>query len=234
MWFPGERDLQGLVAPLPQTLDIELPLAGSSSLPTSRMRCAPTWYRDALERRQGGTIETVAQRMGGPLGRLGGCGGAGCRAHRWRSSAPQLIAGADAGLRRRYVQLVTDQLKALRTPAERNGRPGCRDLLDNRLTRPARRCPCPCRCVKANGCWTPPSPRRRWLPRPPNAIETEVLARSMGASALGALATVARHPATAATPNASCEPVIALLDRVQSQPPARRELAERLLFHGAH
>ena len=46
--------------------------------------------------------------------------------------------------------------------------------------------------------------------------------------------TVARHPATAATPNASCEPVIALLDRVQSQPPARRELAERLFFHGAH
>jgi hypothetical protein len=28
----------------------------------------------------------------------------------------------------------------------------------------------------------------------------------------------------------ACEPVLALLDRVQAQPPARRELAERLLF----
>lgn len=236
MWFPKERDLQGLVAPLPQTLDIELPLAGSSGLADFQdaLRTHPVW--DALERRQGGTIETAAQRMW--AARSAGLADAEVQAAALSPLAqqmPQLIAGADAGLRRRYVQLVTDQLKALRTPAERNGRPGCRDLLDGRLAaRPT--LPMPLQVRESQ--WlldAAQSPPPRWLPRPPNAIETEVLARSMGASALGALAQLWRDtPATAATPNASCEPVIALLDRVQSQPPARRELAERLLFHGAH
>jgi len=61
----------------------------------------------------------------------------------------------------------------------------------------------------------------------------EVLDRSVGAAAMGMLSRLwSGAPEVAATAaGASCEPVIAMLDRLPSQPPARRELAERLLFH---
>jgi hypothetical protein len=72
----------------------------------------------------------------------------------------------------------------------------------------------------------------RWLPRSPTAIEAEVVARAVGPAALGALAQLWREaPAGPPVPKGVCEPVISLLERVQSQAPARRELAERLLFH---
>ena len=87
--------------------------AGGQLKPRRLPGCAahpPVW--DALERRQGGTIETAAQRMW--AARSAGLADAEVQAAALSPLAqqmPQLIAGADAGLRRRYVQLVTDQLR---------------------------------------------------------------------------------------------------------------------------
>ena len=106
------------------------------------LRTHPVW--DALERRQGGTIETAAQRVvGGPLGRLGGCGEVQAAAlSPLAQQMPQLIAGADAGLRRRYVQLVTDQLRHC-APAERNGRPRLPRPVGRPTRGPPDAAPCP-------------------------------------------------------------------------------------------
>ena len=145
---------------------------------------------------------------------------------------PALVNGSDPILRRRYVQLVADQVKALRTPAKPGTRPPCRDLLDGLLSA-RQQLPLALQVREAqwlldaaNG--APP----RWLPRPPSAIEVEVLSRTVGANALGMLARMwADAPdATNTAAGASCEPVIATLDRLPAQPPARRELAERLVF----
>ena len=69
------------------------------------------------------------------------------------------------------------------------------------------------------------------MPKPPSAIELEVLDRTVGSSALGMLSHLwADTPEAAGGVGASCEPVIAMLDRMPAQSPARRELAEKLLF----
>jgi len=57
-----------------------------------------------------------------------------------------------------------------------------------------------------------------------------VLDRTVGSSALGMLSKLWADAPEAAGTGASCEPVIAMLDRMQAQSPARRELAERMLF----
>jgi hypothetical protein len=235
MWFPQTRDLVGLVAPLPQTLEIELPAATGSGLPDFQdaLRTHPVW--DALERRENGTIQAVAQRMW--EARSSGAADEVVQAAALPPLAqqmPTLIASVDVAMRHRYVQLVNDQLKAVRTAPQRNARPACRDLLDGRL---AGRTQLPLPLQVRESQWVleaAQSKPPRWLPRPPNPIETEVLARTLGPGAQGALAGLWRDtPASTPTPNASCEPLIALLDRVQTQPPARRELAERLLFYTA-
>jgi hypothetical protein len=233
MWFVPREELHAhaLIAPSPRTLAIALPATdGSVADFDDALRMHPVW--EALERRTAGTIETVAKRMWSA--RAAGATDEEVQAAALAPLArqmPDLINGTDAVLRRRYVQLVSEQLKALRTPAEPGARPACRDLLDGQLSV---RQQLPLDAQARETQWllevansAPP----RWLPKPPSAIELEVLNRSVGGAALGMLGRLwADVPAGAGA--TSCESVIAMIDRLPAQPPARRQLAERLLFQG--
>ncbi|WP_457423676.1 hypothetical protein [Roseateles sp. P5_E7] len=233
MWFVPREDLQAhaLIAPSPRTLAIPLPPANASLADfDDALRMHPVW--EALERRTEGTIATVAQRM--LAARSAGAADEDVQAAALAPLArqmPALINGTDAVLRRRYVQIVGEQLKALRTPPQPGARPACRDLLDGRLVA-RQQLPLDAQVREAQ--WllevansAPP----RWLPKPPSAIEMEVLDRSVGNAALGMLGRLWAD-APAGSGAASCEPVIAMLERLPAQPPARRQLAERLLFQG--
>ncbi|MBI3350085.1 MAG: hypothetical protein HY020_23100 [Burkholderiales bacterium] len=234
MWFVPRDELlrHALIAPSPQTLAIPLPGAKATLADfDDALRIHPVW--EALERRTAGTIDAVAKRMW--AAHSAGATDEAVQAAALQPLAqqmPALLNGTDVALRRRYVQLVSEQLKALRTPPQPRARPACRDLLDGRLGA-RQQLPLALQVREtqwledaANG--APP----RWLPKPPSAIEIEVLDRSVGSHALGLLARLwADAPdAPATATGAPCEPVIATLDRLQAQPPARRELAERLLF----
>lgn len=234
MWFVPRAELQAhaLIAPSPQTLAVPLPPAGpGSSLADldDALRLHPVW--EALEQRHAGTIATVAQRMWAVRGQ--GASDADVQAAALPTLAalmPGLIGGSDAVLRRRYVQLVADQLRALRLPPEGSARPACRALLAGQL-RAREQLPQALQAREAQ--WVqdaalaaPP----RWLPRPPTALEIEVLDRTTGRAALGMLSRLWADAPEGAGAGSACEPVLALLDRLPAQSPARRELAERLLF----
>lgn len=235
MWYVPREELQAhsLIAPSPRTLAVPLPAAGAPLADyDDALRIHPVWA--ALEKRSAGLIGAVAQRMFDA--RAAGAGEEVVQASAWSPLAtqvPGLVNGTDGTLRRRYVQIVAEQLKTLRAPARPGTRPGCRDLLDGRLSA---RDQLPVELQAREAAWlldaatgAPP----RWLPKPPTPIEVEVLDRSVGSAAMGMLsrlwADAPELPAT--TVGASCEPVIAMLERLPGQTPARRELAERLLFH---
>ncbi len=235
MWFVPREELQAyaLIAPSPRTMAIPLPAANAPLADfDDALRIHPVW--EALNRRNAGTIDAVAKRMF--AARAAGVADEDVQATALAPLAgqmPGLVNGTDGVLRRRYVQIVSDQLKALRTPAKPGTRPACRDLLDGRLSA---RQQLPLDLQAREAAWlldaangTPP----RWTPKPPSAIEVEVLDRSVGSAAMGMLSRlwVDAPDAAATAVGAPCEPVIAMLDRLQAQPPARRELAERLLFH---
>ena len=235
MWFVPHDELRShsLIAPMPQTLAIALPPAGSGTLADfdDALRIHPVW--DALEQHTAGTIDAVAKRMW--AARTAGASDEDVQAASLPQLArqvPALIGGTDAVQRRRYVQLVSEQLKALKNPAKPGARPPCRDLLDGRL---GVRQQLPLGLQIRESQWlldTATGQPPRWLPKPPSAIEIEVLDRTVGPAALGMLSRVwADLPDTApSSTGPACEPVIALLDRLSTQPPARRDLAERLLF----
>lgn len=227
MWFVPREDLiaHALIAPLPQTLAIPLPPAGKASLADvdDALRLHPVW--EALDRHMPGFIDTVARHMWNAY--QAGAPDEDVQAAALAPLAtkmPALIANAGPQARRRYVQLAADQLRALK------GTPACRSLLQGHLA--VRRQLPPALQVRETD-WlldATNAPPPRWLPKPATALEIEVLDRSVGRVALGALSQLwADAPAPAAT-GPACEPVIAVLDRIASQPPARRELAERLAF----
>ncbi|MFT7771973.1 hypothetical protein [Roseateles sp.] len=233
MWFVPREELQahGLIAPSPRTMAIPLPLAAAPQADyEDALHMHPVW--EALDRRAPGTIDAVAQRMS--AARAAGAADDDVQATALAPLAaqmPALVNGTDSAQRRRYVQLVADQLKALRTPAQPGARPVCRDLLDGRL---GARQQVPVELQARETQWlldvaSGPPPRRQ--PKPPSGIEIEVLSRSVGASAQGMLARLWTDASDSAGAGTACEPVIALLERLPAQPPARRELAERLLFH---
>jgi plasmid stabilization system protein ParE len=233
MWFAPREDLlaHALIAPMPQTLAIALPPAGKSGLPDfdDALRIHPVW--DALEQHTPGTIDAVAKRMWDA--RSAGAADEdvqGAALPHLARQMPTLIAGSDAASRRRYVQLVADQLRALQAAPRAGTRPACRDLLDGRLD-VRRQLPLGLQIRESQWLLDAASgPPPRWLPKPPSALEIEVLNRSVGTAALGMLSRLWADAPDGAAAGPACEPVIALLDRLAAQPPARRELAERLLF----
>jgi len=233
MWFAPREDLlaHALIAPMPQTLAIALPPAGKSALPDfdDALRIHPVW--DALEHHTPGTIDAVAKRMWDA--RSAGAADEdvqGAALPHLARQMPALIAGSDAASRRRYVQLVADQLRALQAAPRTGARPLCRELLDGRLD-VRRQLPLGLQIRESQWLLDAASgPPPRWLPKPPSALEIEVLNRSVGSAALGMLSRVWADAPDGPAAGTACEPVIALLDRLAAQPPARRELAERLLF----
>lgn len=235
MWFAPREVLlsHALIAPMPQTLAVPLPPAGSKDGRADiddALHMHPVW--DALEKHKAGTIDAVAQRMW--EARTAGADDEAVQAAALVPLAqrmPALIAASDAAARRRYVQLVADQLRALQALPRTGSRPACRDLLDGRLG-VRRQLPLGLQVRESQWLLDAASgPPPRWLPKAPSAIEIEVLDRSVGTAALGVLSRLWADVPDGPGAGAGCEPVIALLDRLAAQPPSRRELAERLVFH---
>ncbi len=233
MWFVPREELlsYSLIAPSPRTLAVPLPDASARPTDlTDALHMHPVW--EALDRRMPGTVDEVSKRMW--EARTAGAADEVVQATALPVLArqmPDLINATDPILRRRYVQLVSEQLKALRGPT---GAGACRDLIEGRMSaRP--QLPEGLQVQEAQ--WLQEAadgtPARR-QGKPPSAIEMEVLERSVGPSALGMLARIWADTPDAAKPGPSCDPVIAMLDRLQNQPPARRELASRLLFQPGH
>ena len=234
MWFVPREELlsYSLIAPSPRTLAVPLPDANAKPSDLNDvLHMHPVW--EALDRRTPGLVDDVAKRMW--EARAAGASDAEVQATALPALArqmPVLITGTDPILRRRYVQLVSEQLKALRGTTG-NGTGACRDLLEGRLSaRPQ----LPEELQVQEAQWireaaegTPP----RRQTKPPSAIEMEVLERSVGPSALGMLNRLWADVPDATKPGPSCDPVIAMLDRLQTQPPARRDLAARLLFEAS-
>ncbi|MGM9484201.1 hypothetical protein ACS5PN_23610 [Roseateles sp. NT4] len=233
MWFVPREELlsYSLIAPSPRTLAVPLPEVDAKPTDLNdALHMHPVW--EALDRRTPGTVDDVAKHMW--EARTAGASAEAVQATALPLLArqmPDLINATDPILRRRYVQLVSEQLKALRGPT---GTGACRDLLEGRMSaRP--QLPDDLQIQEAQ--WlqeaadgTPP----RRQPKPPSAIEMEVLERSVGPTALGMLSRIWADTPDAAKPGPSCAPVIAMLDRLQAQPPARRDLAARLLFQPPH
>jgi hypothetical protein len=228
MWFVPRADLQAhaLIAPSPQTLAVPLPPSGDKASLADfddALQLHPVW--SAVERRYPGTLAAAAQRM--VDARAAGASDEVVQIAALAPLArqmPDLLNGVDTQLRSRYLQLVSEQLKAL-------GAPMCRALLDGQLpVRSALPVELQAREAQwileaANG--APP----RWLPKPPTAIEVEVLDRTVGRAALGLLSRLWADPQGAHTPAAGhCDNVAILLNRLAGQPVARRQLVERLLF----
>jgi hypothetical protein len=229
MWFVPREELlsYALIAPSPRSLAVPLPDANAKPTDLNdALHMHPVW--EALDRRLPGTVDEVAKRMWDA--RVAGAADEVVQATALPLLArqmPDMINGTDPILRRRYVQLVSEQLKALRGPA---GTGACRDLLEGRLSAHPQ-LPEDLQVREAD--WVREAadgtPARR-QPKPPSAIEIEVLERSVGPTALGMLSRLWADVPDAAKPGPSCDPVITMLDRLQAQPPARRDLAARLLF----
>ncbi|RZJ10265.1 MAG: hypothetical protein EOP39_09135 [Rubrivivax sp.] len=233
MWFAPREDLlaHALIAPMPQTLAIPLPHGDKATLADfdDALRMHPVW--EALEQRKAGLIEAVARQMlktraaGAPDEDVQAAALAPLAGH-----MAELLARSSVAARRHYVQLVAAQLRALQAPPKPGVRPACRDLLDGRLD-VRRQLPLGLQIRESQ--WlleAAGAPEPRWLPKPASAIEIEVLNRSAGTAALGLLSRLWADSPEAGGSVAGCEPIVALLDRLAAQPPARRELAERLLF----
>ena len=234
MWFVPREELltYSLIAPPPRTLAIPLPDANAKPTDLNdALHMHPVW--EALDQRMPGTVDEVAQRMW--EARAAGATDAEVQALALPTLArqmPVLITGTDPILRRRYAQLVAEQLKALRAAAG-TGTGVCRDLLDGRLSArphlPEELQAQEAQWIREAAEGTPP----RRQTKPPSAIEMEVLARSVGPTALGMLSHLWADIPDATKPGPSCDPAIAMLDRLQAQPPARRDLATRLLFEAS-
>ncbi len=234
IWFVPRKDLllHRLIAPLPQTLAIDLPPLGSAEGEyKDTLHLHPVW--EALEQHTPGTLAAVATRL-----RAAHVEGASeevvqaAATPQLASLMPALIGGSDAVLRRRYVQIVADQLKALKAPAKRGERPPCKDLLDGRLA-VRQQLPLPLQVRESE--WlldAATSATKTWRAKPPSPLEIEVLERSVGSAAIGLLSRLwADAPdAPARDGAASCDRTIALLDLLPSQPALRRDLVDRLLF----
>ena len=232
IWFAPRDELQlyALIAAAPRTLAITLPAAGAPLADfDDALRMHPVW--EALERRQEGTIAAVAQGM--LDARTAGGSDDDVQASvllPLAAQMPALINAAEPALRRRYVQLVGDQLRSLRAPPKPGTRPACRDLLDGRL---AVRQQLPDELQVRETQWlfeAAGSPPARGAGKPPTALEMEVLERTVGTTAQGMLAQLWSDAAETTAVGAPCEPVIAMLDRLPGQPPVRRELVEKLMF----
>jgi len=234
MWYAPRNDLllHRLIAPLPQTLAVDLPPPGSA-LPDYQdaLRQHPVW--EALEQYRPGTLDAVAARMLSTRAEGGSDDEVQAASlPQVASLMPALIGGNDAVLRRRYVQLVADQLKALKAPAKRGERPPCKDLLDGHL--PVRQqLPLPLQVRESE--WlldAAASAAPNWRAKPPSPIEMEVLERSVGSGAIGMLSRIWADTPAATTREgaANCERAVALIDHLPNQPTLRRDLVERLMF----
>lgn len=234
MWFVPREELisYALIAPAPTTLAVPLPSTNATLADIDdALHLHPVW--EALDKRVPGTIDDIAKRM--LAAQQAGASDEEVQATLMAPLArqmPELLGGTDAVLRHRYVQLASDQIKTLRAPAAGSAPGACRDLLDGRLG-VRQKLPQALQVREAQWVLEAASGSSARRPaKPPSAIEIEVLDRTVGPAAMGMLSRLWADAPDAARPAsaASCDPVIAMLDRLQGQPPARRDLAERMLF----
>lgn len=236
MWYPSNEELvsHALIIVPPLTLDVALPVASAAPAEyVDALRANPTWYQ--LEARYPGLLERAAARMQAARqvqAQAGNDDEDAAQLAALQVLAPrmrELIISSPPELRRRYLGVLKAQLQAALT-ADAAGAAQCQALLSGRLDQ-QRRLPAELRARQA--AWliaATAAPPPRWLPRPPNAIELEVVRRTLGAQAPGALSELWSDADDGARRGLPCARVIQLLEQAARLPVAQRELAERLLF----
>jgi hypothetical protein len=234
-WAPGARELAGLglVSAQPATLELALPSRADAPLVDYQDALAmhPAWQ--AIARQIPGIIDDLAPRL--VAARAAGADEAELQALAWATVAPhmpRLVNGADAILRRRYVELLLAELKALRDQPAAAGHPAppCRELLGGQI---ATRLQLPLELRAQETEWivdAAEAPMARGGLRPAKPIELEVVRRGVGAGAPGLLQGVWPEANERPGPAPECATAIALIERTAAQTPARRDLAERLFF----
>lgn len=231
MWYPrsGELLAHALIAAPPQTLEIALP--PPDAVPADyadALRASPAWH--GLEQRYPGTITALAGAMHvARAAQAGADDDTAAQLEAVRAVArvmPELIASGPPELRRRYAGLLLAQLRA-------SGSKDCQALLGGDLTARRR---LPVELLAREAAWlieAAEAPPARWLPKPPSAVELEVLRRTLGAQASGQLSGVWGGGPGTSTPHAQrCEAAIQTLQRAAALPAAQRELVQRLMFQG--
>lgn len=231
MWYPKRDELirDALIEPPPPTLDVPLPTlgdAGQGATP-AEYRAAlmnhPVWVQ--LEQRFPGLVAEAAQRIQ--------------QAHRasherqaqqaalqvLASRLQELIVGSPPELRRRYLAVLRQQLRAMQAlgPAR------CEAWLAGDL---ASRLELPVQTLAQETLWladvaqAPPATRR---PGAPTGLELEVVHRALGPQAPGLLSALwSGGPPQRRLPG--CDRTAQLLDMVALLPAAQRMLAERVVF----
>ncbi|MFN5048469.1 RDD family protein [Roseateles sp.] len=235
MWYPRHEELlrESLIQAPPQTLSVSLPQGAEATLARAHaeaLRSHPSWHQ--LEQRfpglldEAGAAMLAARQTPAASPELAEEAAQQAALRSLAPRLPELITGLPPEPRRRYLQLLRAQLRA---SLEQQGSERCRarlagDLSLHRLlpeTLQARESSWLASAAQAE----PP----RWLPRPPSAVELEVVRRSLGGQAPGLLAGLWRP---GAGNGSSCEQALRLIDASATLPVAQRELAERLLFQG--
>lgn len=235
MWYPKHEELvsQSLVQAPPLTLSVSLPVgteAGQARAHAEALRANPSWYQ--LEQRFPGLLDEAGAAMlaarqapaAGPEQADEAAQQAALRSLAPR--LPDLITGLPPELRRRYLQLLGAQLRA---SLGQQGSERCRARLAGELSLHRQ---LPEELQARESSWLAAAAQAeppRWLPRPPNAVELEVVRRSLGAQAPGLLAGLWRPGAGS---GGSCEQALRLIAASATLPVAQRELAERLMFQG--
>lgn len=238
MWYPPPAELlrHSLIQPPPRTLDVALPEGdkpGQYAPLTdyvNALRASEAWF--SLDQRFPGLIDEAAGRMRTAHMALAGSehADAGAQIAAQGALAPNvrdMLLSGSRDLRRRYLQVVRAQL----TAAQALGAETCQAWLSGSPV-PRRLLPEETMALEAR--WltdaaAEPTPTRVRAPQP-TALELEVVARTVGATASGAFSKLWTEGNAGAAP-LTCERASMVLNHIQrSSATAPRELAERVVF----
>ena len=225
-WLPGQDELVAaeLVGNPARPLDVPLPAPEGAQAGDYADALASNLVWRALDKRYPGTIATAAAQMSQ------------ARAVRADDEAtqvagqaivqalvPELLLNTGPERRELYLALTADQLGAAGSPQ------ACRGLLAGD-TAVVHAMPAP--LAQREAAWlmdVAGEPLRDGAPRRANALELEVVRRSLGDRAPTLLAGLSR-PVQATGRGPACEVATALIAEVLRLPPAERKLATRLIY----
>lgn len=225
LWQPETDELwsAGLVGVAGRPLDVASP--GPAGTPAAEyveaLQTHSIWR--ALDARYVGTVAAAAERMA--AARDAGADNETTQTagqHVVEVLLPRLVADAGPGLWEPFAELLAEQLSAMRAQAPG----GCAAVMAGD-TKARRSMPAPLQLREAQ--WLAAAlaePVPEGPPRRPNALEREVMDRSLG-EGVAALLTGLLGPRSR---QSSCAQAMALLAAVNALPPAERRLARRFMF----
>lgn len=239
MWYPSPEDLvrHQLIQEPPKTMDVALPDGPKPGEPAplaeylAAFKSNPVWFH--LDARFPGTLNRAATQMRNARLALAGTEQEvdGAQMAAQMAIAPevrQLLISGSAESRRRYLQVVRGQLRAMQAL----GAQTCQAWLAGS---PATRRLMPQEVMAWETSWlsnaAQEDPPSRTRAGEASRLELEVVYRTLGPQAPGLLSRLWSDDTSGDTTGVvSCERAAQLLDQIQRLKVAPRELAERVVF----